>query len=129
VIEGGWPATNPDVNAEPRIYFISTIENGTRETGPSYKLACRLPAKLEEQIKATLARRKDYPISEWNEGGRCVKVLEVTLRGTSADAVDLLGSASDAAVSLGFRYLMHHRSTTRADVIAAIKADLFRFAR
>jgi WD40 repeat protein len=129
VIEGSWPGEKPEVNSSPAIYFISTIEYGTRETSPAYKLASRQPAKLEEQVKTTLARRKDFPVYERADGGRRVKFLEVTLRGTTADAIDLLGSASDAAVSLGFRYLMHQRSRTRADVIAAIKTDLFRFAR
>ena len=54
-------------------------------------------------------------------GSERVRVREVLFRGSTAEAIELLGSRSSAAVELGARKLIHEAPSTRAAVLKAIK--------
>jgi WD40 repeat protein len=114
------------VHSEPEIYFISEIKNDRGESSPGHRLACRLPVDLEKQVQAALERRDEYPVVESNEYGGRDMVREVMFRGSTADSLELLGSASQGAVNLGSRFLIHNRKKTLNDLLAALNRDLFR---
>jgi WD40 repeat protein len=130
VFIGGYVRTQdqtPRVREEPLIYFIPTIESDTKKKTTTYYLSCRLPIDQEEKVRAALKRRDDYPVREGTENEELIKYREVLFRGETAEALSLLGSRSDAAVTLAVRTLIHRRETARAVVVEAIEAEMFRF--
>src|SRR4051812_41862139 len=78
---------------------------------------------MEGQVRAALRRRGEYPVREAVEDGKPVKQREVLFRGPVAEAIVLLGSSSDAAVTLGARKLAAEQAV--APVAAAIEERLF----
>jgi WD40 repeat protein len=120
------------------LYFVAKVDPEYKKQrhrliknpdGPVYLVHYRLPAELEKTALEVLKRRDQYPVIQLNNGGERLTCREILFRGSVEDAIALLGSASEGAVVLGKRYLVHHRKETLAPVLAAIKADLFLLER
>jgi WD40 repeat protein len=127
----GWVDDLPAAHQEPEIYFIHAIDRNPKPRGdkagprgPLYYVACRQPADREAAVLAALRRRDEYPVVERNEDGKPGRYREVMFRGSTAEAIDLLGSESEAAVALGARKLNYGERTTRAAIVAAIEQSL-----
>ena len=75
---------------------------------------------------AALKHRDDYPVVDVRENSALRKTREITFRGTTAEAIELLDAQHEGAVMLMYRTLMHRRKTARADVVAAIEKNMFR---
>jgi WD40 repeat protein len=121
----------PAPRKEAAIYFVPVIDrapkrppvvDGKPVAGPVYHAIWGQPADHEAAVRAALKRRDDYPVREAEEEGKKVRYREVLFRGPAADAIDLLGSDSDAAVALGARRLILDRETRAAVVAATEKA-------
>lgn len=122
----GYPAEEahkPLLREETLIYFAPSIHAEKDEKQPQtvYHVACRQPADQEEAVRAALARRKEYPVVDQERG---TAYREVMFRGTTAEAIHLLGSEREAAVTLGARKLLHEPQKTRALVTADIERRL-----
>jgi WD40 repeat protein len=127
-----------DINAsapakEEMLYFVAAIEHDRDKlrfrsirnpAGPVYLTSYRLPADQEKQVLDALKRRDQYPVVEIEADGQKVRRLEILFRGTIAEAIELLGSASEGARILGSRFLIHKGTGSHQPVIASIDNDL-----
>ncbi len=101
----------PVVRGEEMIYFIQKSVPGKDvydmpedKAGETvYVMDTRLRADQEPLVLAALKRRDTYPVVEETAGGETTKIREVFFRGSIADAIDLMGSTSEAAATLGAR--------------------------
>lgn len=125
----------PKVCTNEMIYAIASIDSGKNLRGAPqevakemvYTLLTTFGADQENKVREALARRMSYPTVELEDGGKKLHAREILFDGTSADAISLLGSTSDAAVTLGIRKLKSTRDTLKP-IISAVNADLFDFA-
>lgn len=113
----------PKVRTEPEIYFFSSVAEDRKTHEKTYYVSTSLPADQEKSVVAALGHRGDYPIETIEHDGRRARVQEITLRGTVAEAIALLGSGNDAAVSLGARFLIRRGHAIVADVVGAIEKE------
>ncbi len=120
----------PTVRGEEMVYLVSGTAPARKvaEVPPdeadetAYVLDTRLPADQEPAVLEALKRRDAYPVIEVGE--EKVKCREVLFRGTTAEAIELMGSRSAAAITLGARRLMYDKDAARQDILAAIEKDL-----
>jgi hypothetical protein len=110
----------PRFRSEPEIFFIRSIRQEPDDNYPVYYLNCRLPASEEPKVLSALQRKDSYPIIKNKDG----EYREIIFRGGNSDAIDLMGSVSDAAVLLGVRRLTCEKESAKADILAAIEKDL-----
>jgi hypothetical protein len=125
----------PQMYSNEMIYLITSVENGSTLYGlppevakeTIYTMATRFERDQETSVRDALARRDSYPMVEVTDTGRKLRCREVMFEGTTEEAISLLGSTSDAAVTLGVRKL---KSTDGAlkPVVSAIDQDLSGFA-
>jgi WD40 repeat protein len=115
----------PRVSSEAQIYIIDKIITDKHTKRTKYHARCRQPVEQEQAIKEALTRRNDYPVVEVSNDGTTTKVREIVFRGSVADAIDLLGSGSEGAVSLGARMLLLNRQTALEPVFKAAEQSLF----
>jgi WD40 repeat protein len=132
---GGYIRTSdelPVVRDREMIYMVGGPSPARKLPGASperadetaYTLSTRLPADHEPAVIEALKRRDSYPIIETDEAGRKTRCREVLFRGTTAETIDLMGSRSAAAVTLGTRRLIHDKDAARKDILSAIDRDL-----
>jgi WD40 repeat protein len=116
------------------LYFVRAIDHEYKKRGdfrsirnpegPVYLVSYRLPGDQEKHVVAALKLRDECPVVEVVSDGAKVRCQEVPFRGSVAEAVELLGSASDGAVVLAGRFLRHRSKEARGPVLAAISKDL-----
>jgi WD40 repeat protein len=117
----------PVVRKGEEIYFIGSIDPKPRKSGrkkraePVYYARWRQPADREADVRATLERRDEYPVREETEDGQTTRSREIFFRGSTAEAIDLMGSSREAAVTLGARKLIHEGRKAGPAVVAAIE--------
>jgi hypothetical protein len=127
-----WPRSGKRLVEEPVIYFIPVIGHdpkrmpGEEVKGPVYHFDWRQPLEQEVAIRAALKRRDVYPIREAEENGKKVRYREVLFRGSTADAIEMLGSFNKALVVFGSRKLIHDGPAAHAGVLAALEPRLLR---
>lgn len=131
-----WDSSTPiKVPVADTIYLIGSIKPGKKviphlptkmANEMIYTLINRLDATQEKEVQAALKRRDSYPIVEMNDSGKKLRCREVMFQGSTSDAIELLGSTSDAAVTLGVRKLKNTEGALGLIVPAAEK-DLFQF--
>ena len=117
------------IQRDPMVYFIRTIRTDHKNKTEIYGLDCRLSAEREADVLAALARRNAYPVQETKKGDETSRFREVMFRGTIDEAIDMLGSQSEAAVTLASRMLIYHKDTAIAKISSAAEQDLFRQAK
>jgi WD40 repeat protein len=132
-----WNSLTPiKVPVADTIYLIGSIKPGKKVIPhlPSkmanemiYTLVNRLDATQEKQVQAALKHRDSYPIVEMNDSGKKLRCREVMFQGSTSEAIELLGSTSDAAVTLGVRKLKNTEGALAA-IVPATEKDLFQFA-
>jgi len=118
------------------IYLIGSIKTGKHviphlsdqmANQMVYTLVNRLDVSQENEVQAALKRRDSYPIIESGDPGKKQRDREVTFQGTIGEAIELLGSANDATVTLGVKKLKNTQGALDA-IIPAVEKDLFQFA-
>jgi WD40 repeat protein len=129
-----WGGRRASLRAEPTIYFIRAIRTepaGRRflpgEVPPGvlvYEPSWHQPAALEAEVRAALRRRVTYPIRQATVDSKPARIREVTFRGTTAEAIEMLGSTNDSAVTYGWRKLVLDPSSLPA-LAKAIESRLF----
>jgi WD40 repeat protein len=131
---GGVPLLKvPELVKTEQIYFIDRIERTPdwssypekpAPAGALYHLAWRQSALMEKELQAALARRGDYPLVEREVNGHRILLREVLFRGSTGEAIALLGSSHEPAAVLGQRKLIVTRDRAQAEVVAAIEERL-----
>lgn len=119
------PVTHP----ESAIYLVREITPGVPDEAdgkPIYVLECRMAAELQGVVREALGRRETYPIVEAEVEGELKQVREVMFRGSTEEAIAVMGSSSPAAVTLASRKLLRDKEAVKEAVLAAIRRDLLR---
>jgi WD40 repeat protein len=124
----------PKVRTEEMIYLVSSTAAGRdiyempggRDKETVYRLNTRLPVDLEAAVQESLARRNTYPVTESTEDGQTSRVREIVFRGTPAQAIGMMGSASDAAVTLAARRLIIDKATAGTEIFAALERGILK---
>lgn len=119
----------PLVRPEPTIFFIGNIHQDRITQEKTYRLMTTLPLDLEKTVAASLLRQANYPVVEAEDDGEKVRFREIGFRGTPAEAIRMLGSEVNGAVSLVARSLVQSGVSARPDIVAAIETDLTAFER
>ncbi|HEV3301261.1 MAG TPA: WD40 repeat domain-containing protein [Planctomycetaceae bacterium] len=105
--------------------YLATISR--RSSGDTfYHVGCRLPSACEADVAAALKRRKLYPIVEKTQGGNRAQCQEVMFRGPIEEAVELLGTETEAARLLGQARLIFEKTAAQAKLAAAVEREMFR---
>ena len=89
-------------------------------------MTTRLGVDQETGVREALKRRDSYPMVEISDTGRTSRCREVMFDGDTSNAISLLGSASDAAVTLGVRKLKNTDGSLNA-IVSAVEQDLSDF--
>jgi len=125
---------HPYVRSEPMIYFVDAVRTGRdiydmprgRDKETVFHAETRLRADQEPAVKGALERRKAYPVTEVTENNAKMRVREILFRGTHSEAIEMMASSSDAAVTLAVRRLIADKETARQEVVTAIEKDLLK---
>lgn len=129
ITAAGPPDEKIKLHTNPEIYFIARIDKEAEieegKKGTVHQLGCRQPADQEEKVAAALRRQAAYPVVEVREDGEPVKCREVIFLGPVEQAIDLLGSDSDAAILFGQRRLEIDGAKNLATLRTAIEKRLF----
>ena len=107
------------------IYLISHVASHKPNEPVRYHLDSILAADQERTVLDTLKRRDSFPVTTVTEpDGRKIGIREITFRGTIDQAVELLGSSSQAAVLLGRRRLLKSGSVGLKAVAKMIESKM-----
>ena len=125
---------HPQICSNEMIYLIGSVAPGSKLYGlppevakeTIYTMTTRLGVDQETGVREALKRRDSYPMVEMSDTGRTLRCREVMFDGNISEAISLLGSASDAAVTLGVRKLKNTDGVLSA-VVSAVEKDLSNF--
>jgi WD40 repeat protein len=126
--------SKPVVRKGLEIYFIGFIDPKPRRSDRKkskeaiYYGRWRQPADREADVRAALKRRDEDPVSKTAEDGQTAGSRDILFRGSTADAIDLMGSSRGAAVILGARKLLYEGAKARPAIVTAIKQRQLRNA-
>ncbi|MBT3202095.1 MAG: WD40 repeat domain-containing protein [Phycisphaerales bacterium] len=117
----------PTICSKQMLYFIRKVAPPRRGKPVVYYEHSHIAVDQETAVRAALKRRETYPVRTSKDAdGKTIKEREVTFNGTLDQAVILMGSASDAAVTLGARKLLLTGPAGRKAALADISKNLTR---
>lgn len=108
----------------PFLYFIG--ESKATSVGRTHIVHSRWSAEALDTVRASLGRRKEYPIREYvDEYGRTVRSQEVLFRGPRAIALEMLQSDNQTLQRLAIPRLHADGEAAMAEIVPLIEKNLW----
>lgn len=109
----------------PFIYFLEESRESDGGKKILYKVETRWALETLDTVKASLARRKDYPIKEIDAGGEKFRQQEILFVGPRAAALELLQEDRNPLEILGARRILTDGQAALPDVVQLIEKHLW----